>query len=605
MRIGRVAVLLVAFAGGGTAQVPAVERTICGFDGVPWEQTRGPGRRTIVRDAARVKAGGGAIEVAPAAGKRWAVQVDDVDARGATALLADVFHTGSRRAWIDLEVRDAAYKRRGDRLHRKIDLEPGWNAVVVDLVGAKTADGKRAIAFDRPLRSLRLGRGGPKDAFVVDRLRLRLAPLVKPKKLASRARRGLSAKLADDQILAVRSLERLPVELRVAELVRLVRPRSAPWIRMAALRGLARCPAGVFVATERFAGSKPPVGAGVVAMWGNAADADAHAAAVTLATDAKTAESLRIAALVHATRAGSDALVPAATAAACDGSWPLRVAGVRALRHAATPAAVDGLIDALAAPAHARVALEIHEALVALTGQDYGDEVSQWKGWWAKNRDSVRPGAAGAGRAPRAAGGYARFYGVAVRGERIAFILDISGSMREPIGSKRARKYIADAKHLADAKLDIRLDLAKAELAHVLSKLPAKTRFNVGFFNDEVMWLHREAVVATPEAVEDTIKRVQRINASQGTNVHDGLVEAMTAAWARRPEPHPDTVFLLSDGVPSAGPVKRFDALADVIEEVNLTRQVRINTILVGDKGGRFLRRIARDAGGRFVNVGG
>jgi Mg-chelatase subunit ChlD len=190
----------------------------------------------------------------------------------------------------------------------------------------------------------------------------------------------------------------------------------------------------------------------------------------------------------------------------------------------------------------------------------------------------------------------------------VVFILDISGSMRDGISSHRARVHIATSDYLKGKRLETRLDLAKEELVHTLERLPPATSYNVGFFNDEVFWLHREFQPARPENVRKTALRVRSMTAEQKTNVYEALRQSLEAGWAREhtgAREGPDTVFLLSDGMPSAGKITRFHHLADWAYQVNLGRFVRINTILVGERGHLLLKRLARESTGRFADVGG
>jgi hypothetical protein len=108
--------------------------------------------------------------------------------------------------------------------------------------------------------------------------------------------------------------------------------------------------------------------------------------------------------------------------------------------------------------------------------------------------------------------------------------------------------------------------------------------------------------------VKETAKRVRRMSAEQRTNVYEAIRQSLDAAWFRArtgQEGGPDTIFLLSDGVPSVGKITRFGLLADWAYQYNLPRFVRINTILVGRKGHGMLRRLARESSGMFVDVGG
>jgi len=99
---------------------------------------------------------------------------------------------------------------------------------------------------------------------------------------------------------------------------------------------------------------------------------------------------------------------------------------------------------------------------------------------------------------------------------------------------------------------------------------------------------------------------VRGLGAGQKTNIHDALRAALFPGAGRgapRGSGGPDTVYLLSDGHPSAGPIRRATELRDAVLRWNLGRAVRIHTVNVGDGDGRLLRPIAARSGGRYVDL--
>ena len=115
-------------------------------------------------------------------------------------------------------------------------------------------------------------------------------------------------------------------------------------------------------------------------------------------------------------------------------------------------------------------------------------------------------------------------------------------------------------------------------------------------------------VHARPQQVGETARRIRRMTAQQKTNVYEALRQSLEAAWSRERTGHeagPDTVFLLSDGMPSTGRITRHALLADWLYQTNLPRFVRINAVLVGKGGQWMLRRFTRESSGVFTDVGG
>jgi len=585
-----------------------VVRVLAEFDGHLRESLKGQGRLTICHDPRYVRDGLGSLRVAPRKGsKYWGVTLYRVNARGARSLLAEIYHTGKKPAYLVVKVEDVRTRDRKNRLQQRVNVNPGWNRIEVQLAGARVRSGARELSFEKPLNRIIIDRGGPRDPFHVDHLRLLLDPPRSMKKLRTRFLRRFRGDDEVDRVRAIHELDRMPEAERVSLLLRCLKPSEPIWILHALIQELARSqePDSLDAVLKKYRRAKPPMKARLLDLLGAMKFSRARRLVLETAADPGAPGNLRLVALQAAVRRDCGDLIPAVKALGPGSPWPHRAAGVHALRMARKPAAVDVLISILETARNARVELDAYEALVDLTGRDFGYELIQWKGWWQQNRSRPLPPPS---KSKKVRGGYATFYGIPVRGTRIVFILDISGSMREELTSKKARRHIAASEYLEGKKLRTRLDLAREELVHTLQQLPPTTSFNVGFFNDEVFWLHRKMVPATTEAVEDTARRVRSMSAAQATNVYEAVFQSMDRAWSRGrtgQEGGPDTIFLLSDGMPSAGKITRFSHLGDAVYDKNLTHFIRINTILVGARGHKLLRRLARDALGVFTDVGG
>ena len=80
-----------------------------------------------------------------------------------------------------------------------------------------------------------------------------------------------------------------------------------------------------------------------------------------------------------------------------------------------------------------------------------------------------------------------------------------------------------------------------------------------------------------------------------GTNIHDALELAFE-------DERVDTIYLLSDGAPSTGPIVQADELRDEVARWNSVRGVVIHCIAVGQDH-RLLKGLAEDSGGKYVRV--
>ena len=65
-----------------------------------------------------------------------------------------------------------------------------------------------------------------------------------------------------------------------------------------------------------------------------------------------------------------------------------------------------------------------------------------------------------------------------------------------------------------------------------------------------------------------------------------------------------DTVYVLSDGAPSYGPVTDKDEIRRLVREANSLKRLTIHAVTFGDKNDTdFLRLLAEENGGRHMHV--
>jgi hypothetical protein len=198
-------------------------------------------------------------------------------------------------------------------------------------------------------------------------------------------------------------------------------------------------------------------------------------------------------------------------------------------------------------------------------------------------------------------------------------VMDVSGSMKEPMGGKE---------HQGEP----RIEAARAELTKIILALPPGTLFNIITFNDSVVpWLdsvEEAAEVATggkggqrkgpstgpkkPDARDDKTKArdaekqkaaddllrkkateyIARLTADSGTNIHDAFEVAFEDQGI-------DTIFFLSDGIPSTGKEVDPVEIRAVIQRWNESRRLKIHCIAIGQEL-PLLKWIAADAGGEY-----
>ena len=245
-----------------------------------------------------------------------------------------------------------------------------------------------------------------------------------------------------------------------------------------------------------------------------------------------------------------------------------------------------------------RVRSAIAETLRRLTGQSLPPDSEAWREWQQR--------AKAGGRAPqkdrygRDVSEVPSYYGLPLRSDRILFILDVSGSMGYSVGH--------------DSKVPKRIDRAKAELSKVLESLDERTRFSILFFSQGLAPMGSSLVAATPKNISRALRFIEAQPARGGTDTFGALKLAFHGYKEL------DTIFLLSDGIPSVGSRTHPYGILEKVVDWNREKGIRIHSIalLNGEMLNPFRRRredkaaaehfmqlLAEETGGRFVSVRG
>jgi HEAT repeat protein len=254
--------------------------------------------------------------------------------------------------------------------------------------------------------------------------------------------------------------------------------------------------------------------------------------------------------------------------------WPVRVAAIRGLVKLRRKDSIDLLVDRIDKE-EGRMLAEIVDALRGLTGKPFGYAPGQWKEWWAGAKEEFNlPDRATAIATSQA--GMTTYHGVPVLSNRIVFLLDMSGSMStETTGS------------------ETRMDQAKKELSRVLSQLNPAAQVNLIFFDDKIQpW--SKGLLPLKTHLKDAQAVVAKVAPRGQTNIFDSLDFAFTQKEA-------DTIYLLSDGDPTAGRIIDPDDILREIRRMNRLRQIVIHTISFGAS--PFLKRLAEQNGGQYVEI--
>lgn len=248
-------------------------------------------------------------------------------------------------------------------------------------------------------------------------------------------------------------------------------------------------------------------------------------------------------------------------------------------------ASVEALIARLALE-EGRLRGDLRSALEALTGRDYGLNARVWDKFWKAEKDGYVPPtpeervAEAAARAEREKknGSRVAFYGIDIVSTRFALVIDTSGSMGQ-------KAYTGET----------RLEVAKKQLGLTLKRLRDGVLFNVVPFSNGVEEMESEMIELDEDTRAEAVEFAQALRAAGGTNIHDALEVAFE-------DERVDTIYLLSDGAPSAGPIVQARELRDEVARWNSVRGVVIHCVAVGQDH-PLLRGLAEDSGGKYVRV--
>ncbi|MCB9895005.1 MAG: VWA domain-containing protein [Planctomycetes bacterium] len=145
----------------------------------------------------------------------------------------------------------------------------------------------------------------------------------------------------------------------------------------------------------------------------------------------------------------------------------------------------------------------------------------------------------------------------------VIVVLDTSGSMDE----------------------DGKIDQARKALSFMVNKLNEKDRFALVTFSTEARKMHDKLTDASKEAKADAIAKIEKLEATGGTNLEQAIRFAYELARSA-PEDgkvtRPCYVILLSDGVPTMGETTDVKALAKIAKD-NRAENVRVFPFGVGN----------------------
>ena len=301
---------------------------------------------------------------------------------------------------------------------------------------------------------------------------------------------------------------------------------------------------------------------------------------IVLAAWAESDEGIRCAAL--GAMGADDALAHLAEAAAAKG-WRLRAQAVETSLRWRRPACVEVLIG-LVADETPRVACAALRALRFLSGKEIAPDAELWRAWWLASRDAWKAPRGNPNEAaevpPDPKATRARFQGVEIESDRVAFVIDHSTSMEKAMPSGERR-----------------IDAVRTELQRTLAALPDGFRANLVTFGEGVRAAFPAARPLTPKVRQAIVAFSETAPLEPATHLSGGLLKALD-------DDSIDTVYLLTDGAPSCGDFVSFTRVRAGAARANRTRRIAVHTIGFGvthEPTREFLRDLATENGGRSV----
>lgn len=311
----------------------------------------------------------------------------------------------------------------------------------------------------------------------------------------------------------------------------------------------------------------------------------------SLATDKRV--EVRNGALLALGKSGDKKYVPLLVAALDHADWSTRYAALDGLEASRSPEAVGALVGRLDKETGLML-IRFTDALFRLSGKPFRSSIPAWKNWWEKEGKGFQPISAADLAKLQAEEEIRRlkqitktpsFFGVRILSHRVIFIIDVSGSMNEVLRSEYAGKTG-----------EPRMEVAKKELSACIDALEPESLFNIVVFSSDVNhWLDGGIAQFSQSNKEEAKKYVGALGAGGATNLYDAMKQAFA-------DPDVDTIFVLSDGEPTAGEVVDPSLIRDRVKEWNRNRRIVVNTIAVG---GSFqvLEWLAEDSGGTHKKI--
>jgi hypothetical protein len=203
------------------------------------------------------------------------------------------------------------------------------------------------------------------------------------------------------------------------------------------------------------------------------------------------------------------------------------------------------------------------------------------------------------------------FYGLKTEGQKMLFVVDISGSMEGKDEGNLTDRVVAQATQTGGeavggalggsvgsfigsqtASEATKLGGAKRELIPAIQGLPESSSFSIITFGNETREWYQGMVPATGTNRNLAVAFLKQLEANGGTPAS----EALTKAFERKDA---SLIFFVSDGQPTDGSP---DQILGQVQTLNGQHHIKLSTVGLGDdQDAKFLDTLAKQNGGQYV----
>jgi hypothetical protein len=343
--------------------------------------------------------------------------------------------------------------------------------------------------------------------------------------------------------------------------------------------------------------------------------------------------------MVQLSTGHTDECLPPLLAALKDPNTSVQVAGTLALRTIRHRDAIGPLID-LWQNGEGLVLQHIYPTLMEITDMQYGPVPDQWHRWWGRaSADFQIPSdeKLAERREARAQtallyvpeGDSASFAGISTPSREVVFVIDVSGSMEDSV---LERDKFRKAGHNRFEKMEV----IKKELTEAIKGLEGHVKFTVHAFATSVDSWRDKLVPANALNKKSALEFVRKLKPVGGsaaqeraaaglkgsanvdagrTNTYAALMAglgvtdektmlAVTRDSSTEVDEQGDTLFFFSDGLPTVGEMVDTDEILAAISKFNEFRRISIHAVAIGDFKKTWMRNLALQNSGQFVDLG-